>query len=172
MKRALVLIDFIHDRFSSKGALYAGAGGRKIIPFSVSVLDKFREKREIVVFISDAHQSGDRELKILPKHSMRGTAGAQVIEEMTPLPGEDQITKRCYSGVFSTPVADVLKRNYITEVHLLGATTSVEIMETAAGLYYHGFNIVLYKKGITDLKASDSTSALKRMQKIFNAKVI
>lgn len=171
-KRALILIDFINDLFLSKGALYIGPQARRIIPYTVSVLDEFRKNNETVVFISYAHQEGDRELKLFKKHAMRGTPGAQVIEEMTPLQGEYQITKRCYNGAFSTPMADVLKRNYITEVHILGVATSVSVMETAAGLFYHGFDLAIHKKGIADFKIADQSAALKRMKQLFMAKVI
>jgi nicotinamidase-related amidase len=135
-------------------------------------LDEFRRKKETVIFISDAHQSEDRELKIYPKHAMRDSTGARVIDELAPLPGEYQITKRCYSGVFSTPMADVLKRNYVTEAHLVGAYASVDVMETAAGLFYHGFSLVVHRKGLADAKLLDQSAALKRMQKIFNLKIV
>jgi nicotinamidase-related amidase len=171
-KRALVLIDFVNDFFSPKGVLYVGPQARKIIPFTVSILDEFRKNRETVIFISDAHQSDDRELKVYPKHSLRDSQGAEIIGELSPLPGEYKITKRCYSGTFSTPMADVLKRNYVTEVHLLGVCTSVCIMETAAGLFYHGFNLVTYKRGVADVSTADHTAALKRMKKLFNLKII
>ena len=103
---------------------------------------------------------------------MRGSRGGQIIDEMTPLQGEYQITKRCYNGAFSTPMADVLKRNYIHEVHLLGVCTSMSVMETGAGLFYNGFDLVVHRKGIADFKASEQTAALKRMKKLFLAKII
>jgi len=171
-KRALVLVDFLNDFFLPNGALYIGPSARKIIPYAVSVLDEFRKKKETVVFISYAHQEGDRELKIFKKHAMRGSKGAQIIEEMTPLQGEYQITKRCYNGAFSTPMADVLKRNYVDEVHVVGAYTSMSVMETSAGLFYNGFNIMVHKKGIVDTKPAEQTAALKRMKKLFLAQII
>jgi nicotinamidase/pyrazinamidase len=172
MKRASIFINFVNDFFSPKGEMFAGPQVRKLIPHAVSVLDEFRRKKETIVFICDAHHSDDKELKVFPKHAMRDTHGAEIIPELSPLPGEYKITKRCYSGVFSTPMADVLKRNYVQEVHLLGVCGSVCVMETAAGLFYHGFNIVLHKKAIADEKAADTAFALKRMQKLFNAKIV
>ncbi len=171
-KKALILVDFLNDFFLPKGAAYVGPQARKIIPYSVSVLDEFRKHKDIIIFISYAHQEGDRELKIFKKHAMRGTKGAQVIEEMTPLQGEYQITKRCYNGAFSTPMADVLKRNYTKEVHILGVCTSISLMETAAGLFYHGFDLMIHRKGIADTKTSEQTAALKRMKKLMAAKVV
>lgn len=172
MKRALILINCINDFFTPKGVLYVGPQAKRIIPFAVGIVDAFRKNKETVVFISDAHQPEDKELKVYPRHALRDSAGAQTIEALTPMSGEYQITKRCYSGVFSTPMADVLKRNYVAEVHLLGALASVDVMETAAGLFYNGFQPVVYRKGLADLKPADLTSALKRMQKIFSLKVI
>jgi nicotinamidase/pyrazinamidase len=171
-KRALILVDFVNDFFLPKGVMYIGPQARKVIPYAVSVLDEFRRKNETIIFISYAHQEGDRELKIFKKHAMRGSKGAQVIEEMTPLQGEYQITKRCYNGAFSTPMADVLKRNYIDDVHILGVCTSISVMETTAGLFYHGFNPVIHRKGIADTKAAEQTDALKRMKKLFMAKIV
>jgi len=172
MKRALILINVVNDFFLPKGVLYVGPQAKKIIPFAVGVLDEFRKNRETVLFISDAHQSEDREFKIYPKHSMRDSAGAQILETVLPVPGEYQITKRCYSGAFSTPMADVLKRNYVTDVYLMGALASVDVMETGASLFYHGFNLLAYRKGLADLKPNDLSASLKRMQKIFNLKII
>ena len=46
------------------------------------------------------------------------------------------------------------------------------LMETAAGLFYHGFNPVIHRKGIADIKPSEQTDALKRMKKLFMAKIV
>jgi nicotinamidase-related amidase len=172
MKRAAIFIDFINDFFQPKSPMFVGSHVKKIIPVAVGILDEFRKKKETIIFICDAHHPEDQELKIYPKHAMRDTSGAEIIPQLSPLPGEYKITKRCYSGIFSTPMADVLKRNYVQEVHLLGVCGSICVMETAAGLFYHGFNIVLHKKAITDVKAADLAYALKRMQKLFNAKIV
>lgn len=172
MKRALIVINMIQDYFLPKGALYLGASGRKIIPNAVGLLDEFRRKKDLIIFVSDAHQSDDTELDVLPRHGLRGTWGAQVIEELSPFPGEHSLPKRHYDATFSSTLPDVLKRNHVGETHLIGATASLDYFETAASLFYYGHQLVIYPKGAADVKEKDKKNAFDLLKAKFGARVI
>ncbi len=172
MKRALIVINMIQDYFLPKGALYLGVSGRKVVANVVGLLDEFRRKKELIIFVSDAHQSDDPELDVLPRHGLRNSWGAQIIEELSPFPGEHNLPKRHYDATFSSTLPDVLKRNHVGETHLAGVTASLDYFETASSLFYHGHQLVIYPKGTADVKEKDKKNALDLLKAKFGARVI
>jgi len=170
-KRALIVINMIQDYFLPKGALFLGPRGRKMIPDAVELVDEFRRNKELIVFTADAHQGHDGEFKVLPRHGLRGSWGAQAIEELSPFPGEHNVPKRYYDATFSSTLPDVLKRNHVTETHLIGVTTSLDYFATASSLFYHGFQLVIYPKRTADLNEKDRKNALDLLKAKFGARV-
>jgi nicotinamidase-related amidase len=170
-KQALILINMINDFLSPKGALYLGSPASKIIPLAVELLDEFRARKELIVFSSDAHQAQDHEFLSLPRHGLRGTWGARILEELSPLPGEHSLAKRFYDATFSSTLADMLKRNHIDETHLVGVVASLDYFETATSLFYHGHKLVLYEKGTADFKDKEKKNAFQILKRHFGADI-
>ncbi len=170
--RALIVIDMLNDFLDPKGVLYCGEAARKIIPEIKALLAEFRQKKEPVIYVCDAHDPEDKEFEAFPAHCVKGTWGAEVIPELAPQPEDRLITKTRFDAFFRTELEDVLRELGVTEVWLCGVCTSICVMDTAAGAFYRGFKVVVPEKAVGDFDPEAHIFALKRMERIYKAKVI
>ena len=169
---ALLIIDMINDFLDPKGALYCGDEVRKIIPALARRLEEFREKGLPVIYLCDQHAPDDEEFKAFPPHAIKGSWGAEVIPELSPKEGEILIPKTRFSGFYRTNLAEVLQDLGVREVHLTGVCTSICVMDTAAGAFYRNLRITVYRDCVGDFDTEMHRFALKRMERVYQAKIL
>ena len=102
-KRALLVIDMLKDFIEPEGSLYVGKAGEAIIEAVAQEIRRFREAGEPVIFVCDQHLATDPEFAMFPAHCVRGTRGAEVIDQLKPREEELVIPKRRYSA-FLAPI--------------------------------------------------------------------
>ncbi|MFA4860765.1 cysteine hydrolase family protein [Methanoregula sp.] len=120
---ALLIIDMQND-FVLEGKPLRVAGASAVIPKIQSVLAEFR-KRELPVFhVVRVHRKDGSDVEIIRRDRFKqvpfavdGSAGAAVIDELAPLPGEYVLKKTRMSAFIGTELDLMLKT--------LGATTLV-----------------------------------------------
>jgi nicotinamidase-related amidase len=164
---ALVVADMINDFLDPAGALYVGEAGRTIIPFVASKVEELRRAGAVIIFLCDAHDPDDPEFRRFPPHGIKGTWGGQIIPELMVLDTDYQVEKTYFSGLLKTGLEDILQREKVAEVHLMGVCTSICIMETARDLDVQGYRVVVYRAGVADLHREDNEWALERMARLF-----
>ncbi|OAQ21861.1 cysteine hydrolase family protein [Thermosulfurimonas dismutans] len=170
--RGLVVIDMLNDFMDPRGILYCGEAARKIIPEVKKLIEEFRSRKEPVIYVCDAHDPDDREFQAFPAHCVKGTWGAEVIPEIAPEPGDKVLPKTRFDAFFRTELEEVLKELEVTEVWLCGVCTSICVMDTAAGAFFRGFKVVVPKRAVGDFDPEAHAFALRRMERIYKAKVI
>jgi len=170
--QAMVVADMINDFLDPAGALTLGEAGRAIIPFVADRIRKMRAQGAVIVFLNDAHDSEDLEFRRFPPHGVKGTWGAQIIPELPVAPTDEVVGKTHFSGLLKTGLAEILQRENIAEVHLVGVCTSICIMETARDLDLNGYRVVVYRDGVADLNQEDHEWGLERMARLFGVKVV
>ncbi len=170
--KALFVIDMLKDFLNKNGALYCGDKSREIIPFVEEKIDEFHKEGNLVVFICDSHDENDLEFKMFPRHSVAGTEGAEIIDELPAEPQDVIIKKTRYSAFYNTSLDAVLKDNKIDEVHVVGVCTSICVMDTVGDLRDRDIRAFVYKKGVADLDEKAHQFSLKRMERIYGAKII
>lgn len=171
-KAALLVADMLNDFLDPNGSLYVGDQGREIIPFVAEKITSFRAQGGLVIFICDAHAPDDREFKYFPAHAVKGSWGAQVIPELTPEPGDYRVEKTRYSAFARTNLDDILEREQVEEVHVVGVCTSICVMETVKELFDRDLPAQVYEQGVADFDPEAHAFALKHMQRIMGAKVV
>lgn len=131
MNTALLLIDIQNDYFP---------GGKMEVPGSVDaglrareVLDFFRKKMMPVIHV--------RHLSVRPGATffLPGTPGAEIHENVRPLPTEALIEKNypnCFRG---TPLLEILKKDGITNLVFAGMMTQMCVDATVRAAFDHGF---------------------------------
>ncbi|MEM3402800.1 MAG: isochorismatase family cysteine hydrolase, partial [Candidatus Hadarchaeales archaeon] len=83
--RAILVVDMIRDFVTGKlGFKGAEEAAKKLKP----VLEVAREKGLPIIYICDSHKKSDPEISIWGEHAMKGTRGAEVIDELSPRKGE------------------------------------------------------------------------------------
>ena len=171
-ERALIVVDMLNDFVDEKGALYCGQTARDIIPFIKSRIGNYRKTGGLVIYLQDSHAEDDKEFERFPRHSVTGTWGHQIVPELAPKPGDIVIQKRRYSGFFETQLSDLLKNRNIGDVEVVGVCTNICVMDTAGGLANRDYNITVPRAGVADFDPEFHEFALKRMDKIYGAKIL
>ena len=170
--KALLIIDMIKDFIHADGALYCGDTSRKIIPFIQGKIDEFHRSNDLVVFLCDSRDEDDLEFKMFPKHSVAGTEGSEIIDELPVKEKDIIIQKKRYSAFYGTNLDVVLKENNASEVEVVGVCTSICIMDTVGDLKNRDCEVTVYKKGVADFDQKAHRFALQRMSNIYGAKVV
>ena len=100
---ALIIVDLAND-FVYAGGTIADAGGPEyqaraatVIPPLQRLLAAAREAGVTIIYSTDAHTPTDSELRKWPPHSMAGTHNAQIVDGLTPQPGDIVLGKTTYS---------------------------------------------------------------------------
>ena len=170
-ENCLIVVDMLNDFMDEKGALYCGQSARDIIPFIKARIETFRKDGDPVIYLQDSHAEDDKEFEKFPRHSVTGTWGHQIIPELTPQQSDVVIQKRRYSGFFDTELSDLLDRHNIQDVEVVGVCTNICVMDTVGGLANRDYNTTVPRDGVADFDPEFHEFALKRMDKIYGAKI-
>ncbi|MGQ9689267.1 MAG: cysteine hydrolase family protein [Desulfobaccales bacterium] len=165
-KAALIVIDMINDFIDPQGALYVGPSGREIIPFVARKIEEIRAGGGVVMLVCDAHAPDDREFRQFAPHAVKGTWGSEVIPELKPLPQDYRVDKTRYNALYNTKLEDLLRREQVSQVDLVGVCTSICIMFTAVSLQEREFHPRVYRAGVADFDPEAHRFALKHLQKL------
>ncbi|MBM4274174.1 MAG: cysteine hydrolase [Deltaproteobacteria bacterium] len=171
-KRALIVADMLNDFIDPQGALYVGDAGREIIPFVARKIEEVRAEGGTVIFVCDAHAPDDREFKRFPPHAVKGARGSQIIPELPFRAGDYRVDKTRYSCFSRTNLDDILKKEGVEQVEVVGVCTSICVMETVKELFDRDIPAVVYRQGVADFDPEAHAFALKHMERIFGARVV
>lgn len=171
MKKALIIVDMLNDFIDEKGALYCGETAGAIVPTVKERLETHRREGGAIIFLQDAHDRDDREFDRFPPHCVEGTWGSEVIPELAPGENETVLPKKRYSGFFGTGLADLLKEAGVSEVEVVGVCTSICVMDTVGGLANRDYRIRVPKGGVADFDPEFHDFALKRMERLYGARI-
>lgn len=172
MKQVLLIIDMLND-FVRTGAALEVPKTRLILPDLQTRLHQARAAGVPVVFVCDAHASDDREFERMgwPPHAVRGSEGAQIVTELSPLPGEAVVEKTTYSGFYQTELESVLTDLEAQELVLTGCVTNICIFYTAADAVMRGYQVRVPRQLVADIEAADGRFALEQMDKVLGVTV-
>jgi nicotinamidase-related amidase len=115
-----------------------------IVPKIKEFTKKCRQAGIPVIYICDAHRPNDPEFTDFPKgmeHAVKGTKGAEIIEELKPCKGDFVVTKRRFSGFFGTELECLLSELDVNSVIIVGRPTNVCVLYTAADAFFRGFKV-------------------------------
>lgn len=171
-KVALVVADMLNDFLDPRGALYVGPTAREIIPFVARKIEESRAGGGVVIFVCDAHAPEDREFRHFNPHAVKGTWGAEIIPELPRQPQDYRVEKTRYSCFYNTNLDDLLKREAVARVELVGVCTSICVMETAKELFDRDIPCRVYREGVADFDHEAHVFALKHMARVFGVQVV
>ena len=170
-KKALVIIDMLND-FVLPRALLEVPDTRKIIPCIERESIMARAEDCPIVYVCDSHAPDDREFQIWPRHCVKGTKGAQVVDELKPEPKDIIVEKTTYSGFFKTRLEEVLKSLGAMELIITGCVTNICILYTSSDAVLRGYSVTVPKDCVAGLNKEDHEFALRQMEKVLKVKII
>ncbi len=168
--KALIVVDMLNDFLRDDGALPVPAA-KTIIPSIQKLLVGARQKGWKVIYLADNHAENDKEFEIWGRHSVKGTTGAQVIEELAPKPGDIVIPKTRYSGFYNTNLDAILKKNKVDSLIVAGTLTDICVLYTTADARNRDMNVVIVSDATATLNSERQMWALEHAKSVLNAQV-
>ena len=145
---AVLVIDMAND-FVYPGGTIADAGGpeyqkraQAIIPSLARLLSAARAAGVTVIYATDAHTPTDKELRKWPPHSMAGTPQAEIVDALTPQPGDVVWGKQTYSPFLNPEFGQMLEERGITKLYITGLHTDCCARHTSGDAFQRGFDLV------------------------------
>lgn len=148
-KSALLVIDMQNDFFNPVSPAYTENAKAIVLNLQALVLTARKHK---VPVIYTAHCHHDPKIDggmtaqwwsdIRNKQSLvAGSKGAQVIEELKPLPNEKIVYKHRYSAFYNTDLEIYLRGLGITDLIITGIMTGICVESTARDAFFRDFRV-------------------------------
>jgi nicotinamidase-related amidase len=172
MKEALLIIDMLND-FVLAGAPLEVPDTRTIIPTIKDEVAKARTAGNPVIYLCDAHEPDDKEFTKFgwPAHAVKGTRGAEVVDELKPGTEDIVIQKTTYSGFYGTHLDETLKRLGVDSLRLTGDVTHICVMFTASDAVLRDYDVTVVEDGVAGLSREDHDAALRIMKNVMAVKI-
>jgi nicotinamidase/pyrazinamidase len=143
-KPALLIIDMVKDTFDDTHPLPITPYAKNIIAPINGLIAGFRKQAWPVVFSTDAFHEDDFIFKGRMKpHSLAGTRGAEVIDELDRRPEDLWLPKPRFSAFFGTNLDAWLNERGATLCAVAGVATNFCVLTTVMDALCHGFKAVL-----------------------------
>ncbi|MCK5008992.1 MAG: cysteine hydrolase [Deltaproteobacteria bacterium] len=167
---ALIIVDMQNDFLHKDGFVRKYSQGigvpassldqlRAPIPYIKTLADFFQYNRKEVIYIYTAWEKDYSDVAI-PLRKMadkaketgalvRGSWGAQIIEELTPHETDHMVMKKAYGAFFQSSLDRVLRNLGIKTLVMTGIATNFCVETTSREAVAYGYNVIL---------ASDATA--------------
>lgn len=172
-KEALLIIDMLND-FVLEGSPLEVPDTRKVIPAIKREIADAKKEGRPVIYICDAHERNDKEFSKFgwPRHAVKGTKGAEVVDELKPQNDDIVIEKTTYSGFYNTRLDETLKKLGIESLRLTGCVTHICVLFTASDAVLRDYKVRIVQDGIAGLTKEDHDAALRIMKNVLGVEII
>lgn len=158
MTKALLIVDMVHDFVDENGALPV-KGAIDLVDNINLLRDAAEKKGYAVIYANDAHDYDDKEFQTWPRHSVSGTYGAKIIEDLTPKYKNDIIIEKQDLSFLTNKYANqILKERGIRELYVTGVATEYCVKNGALDAIRLGYAVNLVTDaiaGVGEIKLPD-----------------
>jgi len=141
---ALLVIDMVRDNFDEGRKLPITPFAKRIIDPINQLIARFRQEGWPIVFATDAFHAQDFIFKgSMKPHSLAGTAGAEVIDELDRKQEDYWMPKPSLSAFFRTGLDLWLRRRGVTLCAVSGIATNFCVLLTVMDAVCNDFKAVL-----------------------------
>lgn len=149
------------------------------IPRIKDVVQQRSDAGDQLIFLADTHDPDDREFDVFPVHCVRGSAEAEVVEELQPFIVKSRLVrKRRYSGFFETDLEALLSAAGPEVVTVVGVCTDICVMHTVADLRNRDYRVVIPASAVETFDSPEHPGdevqrfALGHMSQVLGASVV
>lgn len=165
---ALLVIDMLND-FLLDGAPLQVPGGKDVIPCIREQIDKARQNGLPILYPCDAHAQDDPEFKIWPPHAVKGTKGAEIVDELKPASSDIYIPKTKYNSFYRTDLEQRLESLRVEKLIVTGVVTEICILYTSADAIMRGYEVEVPDGCTKSLNEEDGRFALRQIREILQS---
>lgn len=173
--RALIIVDLQNDFVQPDGALYF-TGADKVIAPVIDLAKKTTENFQIIITTQDWHEPDDEEFSIWPKHCVKNTYGAEIVEPLKKLlqtySKHITIHKTRYSAFHGTNLEQLIKDYSINEVEICGVVTHICVLFTAEELRNRGIKVTVHEQATASYDLELHRFAIRMMKEVLGAEVV
>ena len=168
-RTALVVVD-MQRGFLDAGEAMAVPPAREIIPAIQTLLGVFRARRLPVAFTefvysesvpvligalhpehTPAPPGAPRGLGLPSSSCLEGTASAETVPDLAPLPGEIIVRKRGYDAFAGTLLDRALRARNVTSLVVTGTMTDICVLATVTGALHREYRVTVVADGVATL---------------------
>jgi len=173
MKEALLVIDMLND-FVLNGAPLEVPDTRSIIPVIKLEIEKAHAAGNPVIYVCDSHDAEDKEFSKFgwPAHAVKGTQGAEIVDELKPANNDIVIPKTTYSGFYGTDLEKTLRLLKVDSLRLTGDVTHICVLFTAADAVLRDYGVAVVENGVAGLAREDHDAALRIMKNVMGVQIV
>jgi nicotinamidase/pyrazinamidase len=146
---AIVVVNLLVDMIERAKPFPMPPEYGEVLARTVSFIRSAREAGLSVIFIQDQHRPGDKEFtdfSVGQPHAVRGTDGAQLVDELLPLGDADYtVGKRRFSAFFGTDLDLYLREEGIGRIVLVGRPSNVCALYSAADGFMRHYQVIAIK---------------------------
>ncbi|WP_069807834.1 cysteine hydrolase family protein [Vulcanisaeta thermophila] len=166
-RTAVVVVDMQNDFVRPNGKLYVPTA-EATIPAIKRLIEKARDANVPVIYTQDWHFKNDPEFRIWGEHCVMGTWGAEIVDELKPLPNDIVIRKRRYDAFFGTDLDYVLRHVVKADTLVItGTVANICVLHTAGSAALNWYNVVIPIDGISALNEFDYYVALRQVDFLY-----
>ena len=144
MRPAIIVVDMLKDNLKESPRNPYFQEGSAIISNLQRLLEEGRKRGFPIIFACDSFLEGDFIFKGRMKvHSLRGTKGAEVVDELKTEPSDIILSKRRFSAFFKTDLDQTLRVLGVDTIVVTGITTEVCVLMTVMDGLSHDFSAIL-----------------------------
>jgi nicotinamidase-related amidase len=157
---ALIVID-LQKGITSSPTVHPAA---EVVDRAAHLARAFRQRGLPVVLVNVTGEAPGRTNSPMPK-STRPPDWAELVPELDPQPDDYLVTKQRWGAFLGTSLDDYLRQRGVTQVFVVGISTSIGVESTARSAYDLGYNVVLVVDAMTD---RDPDNHRHSVEKIFS----
>ncbi len=169
MESALLVVDMLND-FTLDDAPLKVEENKKIIPNIKKLIENERNKSHII-YVCDAHSENDVEFEIWPKHCVKKTKGAEIVDELKPKDSDFIVEKTTYDGFYNTVLDELLKNLGVTRLIITGCVSNICILHTASSAVLRRYDVEIPINCISSLDDASKECALNHFRNVLNVKL-
>ncbi|MBQ8748916.1 MAG: cysteine hydrolase [Clostridia bacterium] len=108
----------------------------KIIKEQIELIERCKEEDDLLVFVKEGHCENAIEFNKFPKHCIKGTEEAEIVDELLPFAKDAKVyQKNSTSAIFAKDfLTDVASMINLKEVVLMGCCTDICVLNLALPL--------------------------------------
>lgn len=137
---AVLVIDMLNDFFKEGGEMVL-AGGDVLYEPIETLTRTARQLKMPVFWLNQRLALGDTLFKKRVVHCLKGSWGAEVVDDLTVAPEDVVVHKRRYSGFFQTDLDLHLRERNIQQVIVTGVVTNICVRSTVNDAFFLGYNV-------------------------------
>lgn len=165
-KKTFVVVDLVNDFVEGK------FGSERALEVTKKASEFLSEReKDLVIFTKDSHIPNDPEFKVWGEHCILGEWGSELHETLLGIPGY-HVQKRHFDAFFDSDLDGYLRANGVSHIYLMGISTDICVLHTAAGAFFRGYNITVIEDLCASISEENHLRALEDMKRNYGVTII